>query len=396
MTVTQIEVNALLMSVFSFGADLLAVRSPDAAFPSGEAVGEECVETLVAGNLQTFFPGWYLRLCQMSNAGWGVPDLVAVDPAGGLHVFELKDGGAERGLLEQGLGYALTAAARPPRVSWSSSDPLSDRDFVATRIGGFWLPRGKHRTDKLPAADVAFAQRSSRRLALVAKELACGLDDLRALAQNWHRVGHLQKWTQRDVHVHIVADFSARGDSTLVERAEALSKRGVRISLWDMCVRRDVATRRGWARLQLLTPDQEPMRWLAELAREDFDIATCWSWSYETHATGVGAYAREPELLGKAVVMALLQREGAAEVHWSFNVPGFAATSAYAEQARQCREFARRLAGRLERELGIRPSISRQGLKLRLDMDDRKSALAKALHAIKDSSAEAIELLSFA
>lgn len=383
------------MSVFSFGADLLAVHSPDAEFPAGDAVGEECVETLVAGNLQTFFPGWHLRLCQMSNAGWGVPDLVAADPAGGLHVFELKDGGAERGLLEQGLGYALTAAARPPRVSWSTRDPLSDRDFIATRIGGFWLPRGKHRTDKLPAADVVFSQRSSRRLALVAKELGCGQDDLRVLAQNWQGVGHLQNWAQRDVHVHIVADFSSRADGTLVERAEALSRRGVRLSLWDLCVRRDVAALRGWARLRLLTPDQEPMRWLAELALEDSDIATCWSWSYETHATGVGAYARAPEHLGKAVVMALLQREGAAEVQWSFYVPSFATTSAYKGQIHQCREFARRLAGGLERELAIQPAISRQGFRLRLDMDGRKTSLAKALRVIKDFSKEAVELLSF-
>lgn len=257
------------------------------------------------------------------------------------------------------------------------------------------MPRGKHRTDKLPAADVVFSQRSARRLALVAKELGCGLDDLRALAQNWHEVERFQKWAQRDVHVHIVADFSARGDGTLIERAEALSTRGVRLSLWDLCVRRDVAARRGWVRLRLLTPDQEPMRWLAELAREDFDIATCWSWSYEKHATGVGAYARAPELLGKAVVMALLQREGAAEILWSFYVPSFAATSAYREQIAQCREFSRLLAGGLEREVGIQPSISRKGFRLRLDGEDRKASLAKALHVIRDFSQRAVGLLSF-
>ncbi len=133
---------------WSFGRDLRLEEGEPWIPPervSTAGIKEEGIETLVFLNLATIFPDWHLRAGPKDPFAWAGADIVASDPVGTAHLFEVKYGASEENVVDQALAYAV-GLLREPRLQWFDQQPREQRELiVASRVAGFWL---NSRSDK--------------------------------------------------------------------------------------------------------------------------------------------------------------------------------------------------------------------------------------------------------
>jgi len=88
---------------------------PEGMTRSSSRMQEECLEHVVALNLDLLFPGEDLLLVGNQFPNWGEADILAIDCFGLLRLMELKKGPANLGALQdQAVGYGLARDYRPP------------------------------------------------------------------------------------------------------------------------------------------------------------------------------------------------------------------------------------------------------------------------------------------
>jgi len=111
-------------------SDLSLKPSVESGWPDGMAyvrsrMLEESLEILLATNMEALFPGECLRVVQIEDQLHPGADLVAIDPAGCMRIFELKlkNKTSESDLVAQALGYGLAQASEHPRA-WLSDHAL--------------------------------------------------------------------------------------------------------------------------------------------------------------------------------------------------------------------------------------------------------------------------------
>ena len=105
---------------FEVGLDTLRLKQvdmdswPEGMTRSGSRMQEECLENVVALNLDLLFPGEDLLLVGNQFPDWGEADILAIDRFGLLRLMELKKGPANLGALqEQAIGYGLARDYMP-------------------------------------------------------------------------------------------------------------------------------------------------------------------------------------------------------------------------------------------------------------------------------------------
>lgn len=219
---------------FTFGEDLVCSEGGERVETYRyTGLKEEGLETLLTLNLRTLFPEWELEVRGTSADGWGVADLVAVDPGGALHMFELKYGTSGQASLLQVVSYALGAAARTDWSEMIRSRPHWTPAYLARRMLG--VTRNEW-TDKM-SADKNLTEREkdlSRLDALVGQEnrsrwIGVAEAKLASLFPP-ERVPALPETSSRCIHLHLVVPGLS---DDLVKQAAELARRSVRVSLWD-------------------------------------------------------------------------------------------------------------------------------------------------------------------
>lgn len=144
--------------VFEFGQELRFAEPSAGAggeHTSSKSLLEEGLETLLMLNLRTVVEEWNLTLKATSGA-FGGADLLAVDPIGTLHVFELKYGANAGSSLMQAVAYALSAATQPAWGAFVASKGAWTEEFIARRVAGVWH---RTRTDTLSRAGGGLPER---------------------------------------------------------------------------------------------------------------------------------------------------------------------------------------------------------------------------------------------
>lgn len=113
---------------------------------AGTRMQEECLESVVAFNLDTLFPGEDLLLARVGGTAWRASDILAVDPFGYLRVMELKKTQTSRGDLEnQVISYGINRAGRPPWQEQLAQALPYLPEHVDLRLEGFKV-NGRTRT----------------------------------------------------------------------------------------------------------------------------------------------------------------------------------------------------------------------------------------------------------
>lgn len=237
--------------VFDFGEDLRMERhasDTEIGHTALRELQEEGLETLLMLNLETAFPEWDLTFKGASGA-FGGADLLAVDPVGTLHVFELKYGASKRTSLMQAVAYALSATTAPDwRGSLSRRKSLT-AEFVGRRAAGVWH---NTRTGTLPGGGKSTSRdKDLHRLKQVAPDEWANfraLGEAHATRINGQRPNPLRGiLVAPAVHLHVVTPGVHDG---VASEAQELVSRGVPVSLWSATVSVDSDNRRGRLRLE--------------------------------------------------------------------------------------------------------------------------------------------------
>lgn len=172
---------------------------------------EECLETILGLNLDTWIPGWPIRLQSLSMRSlYGGADITGTDDFGCTHIFELKKDVNATGVDEvvpQGMVYMLNHASEMPGPQ--AVEPMQ----IARRVAGFWLQRRLNEQDTDSAGWQNVAEAHAARIA--ARHTP-------------------QQLAQRRTHLHLVVP----GISSLVAKggygpAIPYYDRYVPISAWD-------------------------------------------------------------------------------------------------------------------------------------------------------------------
>jgi hypothetical protein len=113
-------VNSTQSAWFEVNLDTLRLKQVDMhGWPEGmtraaSRMKEECLENVVALNLDVLFPGEDLLLVGNQFPDWSETDLLAIDRFGLLRLMELKKGPARLGALQdQAIGYGLARDYMP-------------------------------------------------------------------------------------------------------------------------------------------------------------------------------------------------------------------------------------------------------------------------------------------
>ena len=122
--------NSMETVWFEVGLDSLQLEPanlsgwPQGMSRAGSRMQEECLESVVAFNLDVLFPDEDLLLLGIRPVGWRSPDVLALDPLGFLRLMELKPKPTRfSDLRDQLLSYGL---ARETLTAW---EDLTAKDF---------------------------------------------------------------------------------------------------------------------------------------------------------------------------------------------------------------------------------------------------------------------------
>lgn len=215
-----------------------------AASISTAAFKEEGIETLMLMNLDCLFPGWHLRLGERALNGWAGADIMATDPNGAAHIFEVKYGASEANVVDQALSYAVDLLADRRPAWFDEQDAETKRIFLASRIAGIWL---NQRTDKWRrASDCPFLEGFRKVLAENMSNQAYSLDALnrdaedaiRAMQPSEHRKNIDEGLETTDLHIHLVVPAPEKIKTEQLHALARLKFRGLRVSIWQIACQR--------------------------------------------------------------------------------------------------------------------------------------------------------------
>ena len=257
---------------FSFGRDL-RVTGPSTWTPgpkvSTKDIKEEGVETLVFMNLDHLLRPWSLRPGAKNLNGWAGADIIATDPTGTVHIFEVKYGASEEHVVDQALAYAV-ALLREHHNHWFDEQRLEERQIVlASRVAGFWLnqradkwsrPDDRRYIEALRGALLAQVEGSDVGTAYpVEAMMGEALAVAKALEPSEQR-RHVDGPDARPMglHLHLVVPSPDRMNEEQVNALARLKFRGLQVSIWQVACRRpeqpgkdvqgDLAFREIWLR----------------------------------------------------------------------------------------------------------------------------------------------------
>lgn len=244
---------------WSFGRDLRLDKGETWIPPervSTAGIKEEGIETLVFLNLATIFSDWHLRAGPKDPFAWAGADIVASDPVGTAHLFEVKYGASEENVVDQALSYAV-GLLREPQLRWFDQQPREQRELiVASRVAGFWLnsrsDKWKHsdeqsRTERLrhaltsnvaALAQVGGAESDGAVVETSAFEVLLADARQRVLAMEPSAI-HAELDARSSggaigLHLHLVIPSWTSISAGQLEALARLKFRGLQVSLWEV------------------------------------------------------------------------------------------------------------------------------------------------------------------
>ncbi len=195
MSVFQVQTSGRLASV-----------APSAAkVTKGTKAREKQVEALLALNLDVLLPEWRLAVLGTSSDGWRGADIVAADPCGTRHLFEVKYGASVSMMVEQAIAYA------------QATTRMDDDAWCRFRAPG--------------ALNVQRMLMDATRLSEIGEQtVAATRSRLKEALANLPPPDRVR----RDVHVHLVAP---KFPEEVIKRVVEYRHRYVRVSCWTIALR---------------------------------------------------------------------------------------------------------------------------------------------------------------
>lgn len=294
-------------STWSFDRSLRLTPEASAAEIDGRTADfpEEVVETLIAFNLDRFFPGLQLAPVGFSGLhGWQLADVAAVDPTGCRHLFEIKFGTSARDAHVQLLAYAMRFATYTDARWAKLPDPI-DVEAIGRRVVGAWTGNRTSNATKKKLQAWTAAARDMGDLAGVSQAIADRLAAARRIVPEGSKA-------RRQIHLHLVApEFPGR----VLRAARTLRDRGVRISCWEVrAARRDggglLALRRAPGSVADGCADPDDLcDVMVQMALQDQAWVSNRSWTYNSSESRSGEFGF-CAWLGNGLFTPLYRHEG--------------------------------------------------------------------------------------
>lgn len=216
---------------------------PTSSSPTSE-FREEGVETLLLMNLDRVFAGWQMRLGARELNGWAGADIIASDPNGTAHVFEVKYGAPEENIVDQALSYAVKLLSDRRPAWFDEQAPATQEVFICSRVAGLLL---NERSDKWSRAqDRPYLEGYRKVLADKMAAERGGLETLQGgvaqairemlPAEERKRIDEGLETT--DLHLHLVVPSPQKIKASQLDALARLKFRGLRVSIWQFACQR--------------------------------------------------------------------------------------------------------------------------------------------------------------
>lgn len=244
-------------NTWDFDRDLTVQFSqpiPTDDFTAGRReVTREGLQTLLLNNLEALFPDWKLRRLAGCVDPTGEQPLEAVDPAGVLHRFELRDViDAPTAISDMLAGAMQRIDAR--QLHWFSRQHRPFSRWLAARNGAFWLDVTADADAVTAFDDLDTDEARDKKLTYLLDRLhdARSIDDATgaadAILENW-TVDDIEamRWPDHPagVHLHLIVADATELDGGEVQLLQRMRNRGLRIDIWELALDADADRRKG-------------------------------------------------------------------------------------------------------------------------------------------------------
>ena len=261
-------------NTWDFGRTL-AVDAPE-PIPMEEVRGgrpevtREGLETLLVINLEALFPHWRLRRVHPVFVG-GQQALGAMDPAGVLHLFDLRDVVDAPTAVSDMLAGVLSQWAG--QIDWFEREPGQYSRRLAARIAAFWLDVQAETDRDSTFAELPLDEARDQKVQHLTQRLGDDWDADMLVAQS---DAILDDWTvekpdahrwptaRNGVHLHLLVADHEELDGHELEMLQRMRNRGVRVDVWQLHLDADNEWMRGRIALRAARfPDRRQKRFAA-------------------------------------------------------------------------------------------------------------------------------------